>query len=60
MPRESVAGASGHGPQGMNTITIENTRTGQQWTWEDEPAESVVELLAWLDENPQYVLVDSE
>lgn len=60
MPRESVAGASGYGPQGMNTITVENTQTGQRWTWEDEPSDSLRELLGWLEENPKYVLVEDE
>lgn len=44
----------------METVTIENTDTGRRFTWEDETAESLEELYAWLELNPHFILVDTE
>ena len=57
MPRESVAGASGHGPNAMQTVIIESMITGKRWVWEDETPDSIQELIPWLEQNPDYVVV---
>jgi hypothetical protein len=44
----------------METVTIENVKTGRRYTWEDESPESLASMYEWLESSPDFVLVEED